>query len=375
MKRIGSQIARIPCVLLLLVVGAGLLAACDAAVGQAAAQPSAADNPSPAMEDDSYLLFNQRMVESSRQSGFDVEDVDAVFTRVFLGLPDEVIVYPSENYYYFILYAGQRQIWGNIRLPAGARDDGELSFGYFEFVEFARQSGEGLSGSKFYNAEDGVLVEGIDAFTYSVTYADKEVIFHLHELDQSPPTSFRLGADEIFVERTLDESGYPFFLLYNTRDNYFFWVLNEEEPQADVLDSLAEDLMVGKRSGFGFWVDGAHDDRKVLMAVRKLSVTRNDYYDGPFDQLADNYAAEQNVSEYMQRAYPALRDRIDTYGYYTDRERPMRVALSTYFNYFAQADLLTLAAQVRASDDPYALISRRGAAAPVASPTPTPEEE
>ena len=72
MKRIGSQIARIPCVLLLLVVGAGLLAACDAAVGQAAAQPSAADNPSPAMEDDSYLLFNQRMVESSRQSGFDV---------------------------------------------------------------------------------------------------------------------------------------------------------------------------------------------------------------------------------------------------------------------------------------------------------------
>lgn len=340
------------------------LAGCVTDMGQVVAlqaTPAAAAHAT-LPDDGAYLLFNQRMIEGATQAALDITDPDAIFTRVFHGLPDEVIVYPSENYYYFVLHADQRQIWGNIRLAAGARERGELSFGYFEFVEFPWRSGEGLSGSKFYNANDGVIVTELDRFTYSVTFQGKEVIFHLHELDQSPPTQFALGPDEIFVERTMDESGYQFFLLFNTRDNYFFWVLNEEEALPDTLEPLADDLLAGKRSGFAFWVDAAHDNRKVLMAVRKLSVTRNDYYDGPFDQLADNYAAETNVAEYMQRAYPALRDRIDVYGYYTDRERPMRVALSTYFNYYAQADLLSLAEEVRKSDDPYALISKRGVA-------------
>ena len=65
-------------------------------------------------------------------------------------------------------------------------------------------------------------------------------------------------------------------------------------------------------------MDEAHGDRKVLVAVRRLNISRNDYFDGPFDQLADNYADETQVAVYMQRAFPSLQGRIDKYGYYTD---------------------------------------------------------
>ena len=116
--------------------------------------------------------------------------------------------------------------------------------------------------------------------------------FNLHKLSQEPPQLFTLSADEVFVERTFDESGFQFFLLFNQRKNYFLWVLNEEEMVPDILEPQAEDLLVGKRSGFAFWIDKAHGDRKIFVAVRGYSATRNDYYDGPFDQLADNHVDE-----------------------------------------------------------------------------------
>ena len=120
--------------------------------------------------------------------------------------------------------------------------------------------------------------------------------------------------------------------------------------------------MFGRRSGFAFWVDRDHGNRKVLTGVHQLNVRRNDYYDGPFDQLADNYADETRVAAYMQLAYPGLRGRIDKYGYYTDRERPLRVALSTYFVYAAQSDVLAFVEQLRLEDDPLGYISRGGRA-------------
>ena len=85
---------------------------------------------------DQYLLFNPRIIEGLSSFDLDITNVNEVFKHIFNRLPDEVIVYPSENYYYFVLYAEERQFWGNIRLPAGARDEGELSFAYFEFEEF-----------------------------------------------------------------------------------------------------------------------------------------------------------------------------------------------------------------------------------------------
>ena len=341
-------------------------------LGISAAVPDGFNDPSAG-----YLLLNQRWVEGLYTIDLDLSKPEEVFWYIFSRLPDQVTVYPSENYFYFIIYVNGRQLWGNIRLPTGQREFGLLSFAYFEFVEFSNFPGSRTSQAKFFSQEDGLEIGQVDHFTHIVKYRGKAVTFNLHKLKQEPPSSFPLGDDELFIQRTFDESGYQFFLLFNEARNYFFWVLNEEEiftdyfEPFDASDETMNDLIVGKRSGFAFWIDREHAERKVLVGIRRLSVTRNDYYDGPFDQLADNYADETNVSEYMQRALPGVRGRIDKYGYYMDRAQPVRVALSNYFTYFSRSDLKRFFDGAMAADDPYEYISRRGRPAPT-GPTPTP---
>lgn len=313
----------------------------------------------------SHLLLQQSINEGYYKDEVDLEDPDAYFWHVFSRLPDEVTVYPSENYFYFVDFISGRQIWGNIRLPSGRRERGVLSFGYAEFVEFPSAPGAYVSRSKYFTDGDGVVLkQGADAFTWLVTYNKRTVTFHLHKLKQEPPKLFKLRPNEAFIERTFDESGIQFMLLFNTDANYFFWVLNEEEKVPDTFTQLDKDVLVGQRTGFAFWVDGEKPPRKVLASIRKISVTRNDYYDGPFDQLADNYVEETKISQWIERAIPGIKGRIDKYGYYTDVERPSRVALSVYGTHYTQADIIDFVKKAKSSTDPYHYISRGGVPLP-----------
>ena len=315
----------------------------------------------------SYLLLNQRFIEGVSTITLDLDDEDAVFWQVFSSLPSEVVVYPSENYYYFILYVGRKQIWGNIRLPAGKREQGILSFAYFEYKESPYVTDPRVRNSKLFTIADGLDIEELDRFSFLVRFNGKEVVFNLHQLSQEPPDRFRLARDEVSIMRTFDESGYQFFLLFNETGNYFTWVLNEEELVPDELVPVRPDLLVGRRSGFAFWTDPAHPDRKALVAIRGANATVNNYYDGPFDQLADNYVDETNVSEYMMQASPGLRGRLDKYGYFTDRGGSSRLAISPYYVYYSEQALDAFLATVRSAEDPGYTISRRGL-----TPTPTP---
>ena len=322
-----------------------------------------------------YLRTNQQWIEGLISEDIDTQDIYEVFWAVFSRLPDQVTVYPSENYYYFALYVNGREFWGNIRLPAGRRENGILSFAYFEFDEFPTTGDEdGATYSNLFDVTDGLTIEEVDPFKWIVRYKGKAVTFNLNQTGQGPPTLFTPGENEIVVERTFDESGYQFFLMFHEDDlvpenNYFFWVLNEEDGAPDVFDNVTSDtytetdIIVGRRSGFAFWVDAEHDNRKVLASIRQLSVMRNDYYDGPFDQLADNYVytGEINILSYFIKALPGLEGRIDKYGYYTDTTKPLRVALSSYGTYYTNSQLITFVASAKASSDVYHYFSSRGA--------------
>ncbi len=364
-------------------IGFGLLAlaACG---GGAASSPEAGSGDAPAVSantrtpapppaanvttgDQPYLVFNQRWLEGLRSKALDVENVDEVFTFVFSSLPDEVVVYPTENYYYFKLFVDGKQLWGNIRLAAGRRERGVLSFAYFEFKESPYVTEPRLVRNKFFTDADGLRIEELDRFTFKVRFDGKEVIFNLNQISQEPPALFELGESEEYIEKTYDESGYNFILLFNTERNYFNWVLNEEVPLPDVLMPHGEDILVGRRSGFAFWVDRAHDARKVLVAIRGQNATINDYYDGPFDQLADNYVDEANVASYVVRASPSLDGRIDKWGYFLDSVRPSRVSISPYYVYFSDQALDLFVSQMLLQPDPYYFVSRKGVL-----PTPAP---
>lgn len=309
------------------------------------------------------LIFNQDLQDSWASRALDVTNVDDVFDHVFSRLPDTVVVYPSENYYYWKLFTGGMQIWGNFRLPAGARDRGVLSFGYYEFREFPTggiaEKRRRVSGSKYFTKADGVEVKKLDEFRYSVNADSKTVEFVFHQLDQSAPKKFELRKNEIFVQNTFDESGLQFHLMANTKTKYFFWVLNEEEKihVPENFRKVGEDVMLGLRTGFVFLVD---EDRKVLGTIRRQSVQRNDYYDGPFDQLADNYARQTEIQSVIGMIIPSMKGRIDEHGYYLDRDRPLRIALSNYGAYEDIADALTFLEKARSSFDPIFYISRRG---------------
>lgn len=362
-----------------LVIVAALLVACgdDAPEAEAtgtpgvgSATPEGTPTPGPGLDNpSSYLLLNQKWIEGLSTSTLDLTNVDEVFWHVFSRLPDEITVYPSENYYYFILHVDGRQLWGNIRLPAGRRENGVVSFAYFEYRESPYVTDPRVRVSKFFTDADGVLLEELDPFKWNVRYKGKEVVFNLHKLNQDQPKLFQLGPNELSLMRTFDESGYQFFLLFNTKDNYLFWVLNEEEIVTDKLQPLLPNYVIGRRSGFVFLVDQNHNNRKVLVAIRGANATVNNYYDGPFDQLADNYVDQTNISEYLQLTSPTLRGRLDKYGYYTDRGGSSRVAVSPYFVYFSEAELGRMIEAVNSSDDPYRTISRKGLDL---VPTPTP---
>jgi hypothetical protein len=325
------------------------------AVLQAPAAESGPNDPNPSLAP--ALILHESLVAGANVNSLNIDDVEQVFSHVFARLPSEATIYPSENYYYFQLLAGGRQLWGNLRLPAGMRERGIVSFAYAEFAEFPFVTTNRFTRSKFFDQASGVGVKALDPFNWQLTHRGRTVTFHLHPLIQEAPKRFALARDEAFVMRTYDESGYQFFLLFNTARNFFFWVLNEEENVPDNFEPLGPDVLIGRRTGFAFWIDRSQGGRKVLASVRKASALRNDYFDGPFDQLADNYVEGTKVSEYMQRAYPVLKGRIDKLGYYTDRKN-QRVGLACYATYEQPADVLTFLAKEKSALDTRELIGR-----------------
>lgn len=304
------------------------------------------------------VTFHQEQMDGWRSRGLDVSDRMAVLAALWAKLPAEVQVYPSENYYYWQLHTGGRELRGNLRLATGQREQGLLHFGYTEWQEFPDPSSQPpLTVTGHFGKDEGVLVTCPDHFTSHVTFRGKTVCFLLNRTGQEAPRDWKPGPDETFIQRTMDESGLPFFLLFNTRQNYFFWVLNEEGEPVETFTPLAHGAVAGRRTGFLFW---QQDSRKVLLGVRKLSVERNDYCDGPFDQLADNYAVETKIREWIERAYPEQKGRIDLYGYITDTPGPKRIALNCYLHYDTPQQALELLATARRQPDPLMHISSGG---------------
>ena len=336
----------------------GILTVATAVGASPAAEPgpgaSAGRTAAPA------VILHSQLIDGWRDHDLAIDRPTAVFASVFSALPSEVEVYPSGNYLYFALHASGREIRGNIRLAPEARDRGSLWFAYCEFdipsLPLKRSHPEVHLLARLH----GVTVHREDAATYLVTYQEKSVRFHLHQLEQAPPRLFPLAAGELFVERTFDESGLQFFLLFNSARNYFLWVLNEEEPVPDTLEPLAGELLVGRRTGFAFWVDARQGARKILIGVRRQSLEANDYYDGPFDQLADNDAEAVGIAEYLQLAFPEARGKIDPYGNRVDRRHPTRVAPIPYCAYTNTEELLAFLRTAKAAADPCEHIAWQG---------------
>lgn len=332
-----------------------------------------------------HLSTNEEMISQRRSRCVDLGDAMSVFQLVFRQLAPTVRVYPTENYYYFRFDCDSREVWGNIRLDAEERDRGIAQFAYFylfnrpEKMEDLTESG----GHRSLGPQEGVRLSRVRSLVYDLTFEGKTVRFLLNDVDQTPPPRSRMLPTERFIERCVDESGFQFALLYDDASKGFRFVLDQEPPLPDQLLPIDTGVVVGRVSGFAFYVDAVRD-RHVLIAVDADNMRRNNYYDGPFDQLGDNFLKDDRRQRAMEEAYPYVRGRIDRRGVFKNRQGDAtgeRLALTPFYTYANLDDLRAFLARARrgATDDTSLLAALTydykkavpaSPAAPPAGPTP-----
>jgi hypothetical protein len=84
-------------------------------------------------------------------------------------------------------------------------------------------------------------------------------------------------------------------------------VLDETVPVADELLAFPgwDHILIGGRTSFAFFTDPARD-RKLLVGVFEPNAALNNYLDGPFDQLPDNFLKDDELRRALLLAQPFL---------------------------------------------------------------------
>jgi hypothetical protein len=277
------------------------------------------------------LHTNQQMIEELLDPGdLDITNPDAVFAAVFDALPPKVTVYPTESYYYFtfpykgVVYAG------NIRFDAFDQFDGKVHFAYSMEYAYWRKPREPIY--KKLGPDDGVVVAQGDKFHYKIDFKGKTVEFILPDLSNVKPAPELLRADEVYIGPSWDESGVQFFLVYNKTAKTFLYLLNDN-PKMDQYEPsfLSPDVTVGARTSFALYKDKLLD-RQILMGDFIGNTMLNNYFDGPFDQLPDNYVQGNTLLDAILEIEPGMKgEKADRYG--ADPTGEFRYGITTYKYY------------------------------------------
>lgn len=283
------------------------------------------------------LFTNEQIVSAqTRTSELDLEDIKGVFQFVLNSLPDRVKVYPTENYYYFYFYLNGVRYAGNIRLDVGRRDEGFINFAYFRATtHWARDQND---YGAVLGRDQGVIVEKLKPLSYKISAGEKSVVFELNDLSDVKPPDGVLRPGETYLGPVFDESGIRFFLIFDKSTKLFHYVLDETVAVADQL-AKGQDMqhtLVGWRTGFAFLKEG-NPERKTLIAIYRANADVNNYLDGPFDQLPDNFLKGDELRQAILLARPQLKGKIDRLGNMLDREE--RELIAPYAEYDTLDDL------------------------------------
>lgn len=265
-----------------------------------------------------------------------IDDPMAVFAYVLGSLPERVKVYPTENHYYFSFDLNGTSYAGNIKIDARLRAEGQVEFSYYEdratWLKDAEGTGLALGPAR------GVTVEKLEPLAYRVTYGTKSVVFALNDLSKVKPPAAALTPDDQFIGPVFDESGVRFFFVFNAKLKSFHYILDEAVKPTDVLVPVPVGggrILIGKRTGFAFYRD-QHRDRKILIGVFHDNVVANNYLDGPFDQMPDNFIDGDSYRRAILAVEPDLKGKINRYGSLADGAR---VAVAPYMEYRSPRDL------------------------------------
>jgi hypothetical protein len=283
------------------------------------------------------LYTNSEYIEDTAQSNsLDLSDQKSVLEYVLGELPPRVRVVPTENYFYFYFYEGGIKYAGNFRFDVGKRDEGHVEFVYFKDTTEWMEDEEDHHATL--GAADGVIVEKLRDLAYRVSFRTRQVIFELNDLSSVEPPPQLLTESETFLGPVADESGLRFFLVFDRELKTFRYILDETTPVADELVAPRQlrHVVVGRRTGFAFYQDDARQG-KTLIGVYAPNVDVNNYLDGPFDQLPDNFLKGDELRQALLAANPGLEGSIDRLGISADGET--RQSISPYLEYYDLSEL------------------------------------
>ena len=130
-------------------------------------------------------------------------------------------------------------------------------------------------------------------------------------------------------------------MVYNTRLKAFHYILDETVNVADEFYAAkrADRIVIGRRTGFAFYRDHRLD-RKILIGAFEGNTRVNNWFDGPFDQLPENFIEGEDLREAIIAADPSVKGQIDRLGHFLKEEG--RYVISPYMHYKAESDLLRI---------------------------------
>ncbi len=262
----------------------------------------------------------------------DMEDPVAVFRYVLNSSPATIHVQPTENYAYFKFFNGGIEWQGNMRLEIEKGMPDRLHFAYF--VVPAPWHDEDLGTYKAFGVPDGLTITKNGQFDYSVEFDGTTRRFLLNDITANDMPAEMIGPGEVYLGQSNDESGLRLFLVFDTHALEFAYILDEQAPLLERLVPVRgadPHLLVGIRTGFAF-LDEKALQRKRLIGVFEGNVTRNNYFDGPFDQLPDAWRGKMTVREAFAMIDPAIAEEIDEFGNFLDQDGA-RIIIAPYIRY------------------------------------------
>ncbi|PCI44409.1 MAG: hypothetical protein COB49_11165 [Alphaproteobacteria bacterium] len=251
------------------------------------------------------FALNENMIgEIAVGNRNDACDYSEVLPQLLAQIGPEANIYPSENYYYFSFNHAGSLFSGSLRLSSDRRDDGEIDYVCYESYRSWIHADDGIHVQKHLSAVDGVMVEKLSALSYRVKYGGEQTRFFLHKLDHTRPGSPLLQND-IRVSRTQDESGAAFELIFNSKINDFYFLLDLQMSAPDGFIRSAPNTLISRRTGFVYYHNPARK-RHVLVGVNRREALLNSYFDGPFDHLPENDYIEIGFWDFVYKAYPNM---------------------------------------------------------------------
>ena len=252
-----------------------------------------------------------------------LDNAQEVFEYIFSWIPTYVIVYPTEQFYYFSTIIDGKEVSGNIRVA-------DLQKGVFSMVYFPIERAPEDPQFIAYRPVNGVdiLINPINQNNFDVTYKEKTVRFKI-------PTYVNMEADiplledEQFIGRIFDESGTGLFLMYNKGTNSFYEVLDEKRV-TDNFESISENFVVGRRTGFVYYEDTDYK-RRILVGINVHNAQANNFLDGPGDQVPIHI----NFKKELAWVYPSVLvgDGTDDYGVFLNKPSWSRFVIAPFYTY------------------------------------------